>query len=131
MGISAWPLDERPRERLLRYGSETLTDGQLLAILIGFGGTGGTTLDVGVALLDSLGGLSGVGRQGIGALCAISGVGPAKAAVIKAAFEIGKRATSTPLTTGRRVTSSQDIFRHYGASDAGPQAGGIPSRVIG
>jgi DNA repair protein RadC len=114
MGISAWPLDERPRERLLRYGSETLTDGQLLAILIGSGGAGGTALDVGVALLDRLGGLSEVGRQGIGALCGVPGVGPAKAALIKAAFEIGKRATSAPLTTGRRVTSSQDIFRHYG-----------------
>src|SRR2546426_5612947 len=52
MGIETWPPDERPRERLLRYGPETLTDGQLLAILLGTGCEGWTALDVGVALLD-------------------------------------------------------------------------------
>lgn len=113
MGIRAWPLDERPRERLLRYGPEVLTDGQLLAILLGTGHAGGSALDVGVDLLNRHGGLDGLHRRGIRELCAVPGVGPAKAALIKAALEVGRRATAAPLTTGQRVASSQDVFRHY------------------
>ena len=113
LGIDMWPLDERPRERLVRHGSETLTDGQLLAILLGTGFEGSTALDVGVALLERYDGLSGLSRRGVRELCAVPGVGPAKAARIKAALEVGKRATAAPLTTGQRVTSSEDVFRHY------------------
>jgi len=113
LGIDMWPLDERPRERLVRHGSETLTDGQLLAILLGTGFEGSTALDVGVALLERYDGLSGLSRRGVRELCAVPGVGPAKAALIKAALEVGKRATAAPLTTGQRVTSSEDVFRHY------------------
>jgi DNA repair protein RadC len=113
MGIEQWPEEERPRERLLRYGPDTLTDGQLLAILLGTGYTGGTAFDLGVALLNLNGGLRGLDRQGISELCALPGVGPAKAALIKAALELGKRATAAPLSTGQRMTSSQDVFRHY------------------
>jgi len=113
LGINMWPLDERPRERLVRYGPETLTDGQLLAILLGTGFEGSTALDVGVALLERYGGLSGLSRRGVREFCAVPGVGPAKAALIKAALEVGKRATAAPLTTGQRVTSSEDVFRHY------------------
>ncbi|HLG43909.1 MAG TPA: DNA repair protein RadC [Nitrospirales bacterium] len=113
MGIATWPLEERPRERLLRYGPETLTDGQLLAILLGNGHARGTALDISMALLNRHGGLQGLGQDGIRELCSVRGIGPAKAAVIKAALEIGKRATSVPLTTGQRVTSSRDVFGYY------------------
>jgi len=113
MGIDTWPPDERPRERLVRYGAEALTDGQLLAILLGTGFEGWTALDVGIALLDRHDGLVGLSRLGVREFCEVPGVGPAKAVLIKAALEIGKRAVAAPLTTGQRVTSSEDIFRHY------------------
>jgi DNA repair protein RadC len=113
MGIDTWPPDERPRERLVRYGPEALTDGQLLAILLGTGFEGWTALDVGVALLDRHDGLTGLSRLGMREFCEVPGVGPAKAALIKAALEIGKRAAAAPLSTGQRVTSSEDVFRHY------------------
>lgn len=113
LGIDMWPPDERPRERLVRYGPETLTDGQLLAILLGTGIEGSTALDVGVALLERYDGLSGLSRRGVREFCAVPGVGPAKAALIKAALEAGKRATAAPLATGQRITSSEDVFRHY------------------
>ena len=48
-------------------------------------------------------------------LCAIPGVGPAKAAQLKAAVEVGKRAVSAPLTTGTRINPSADLFKHYHA----------------
>ena len=113
MGIDTWPPDERPRERLVRYGAEALTDGQLLAILLGTGFEGWTALDVGVALLDRHDGLVGLSRLGVREFCEVPGVGPAKAALIQAALEIGKRAVAAPLTTGQRVMSSEDVFRHY------------------
>src|SRR5438874_319717 len=71
MGIETWPPDERPRERLLRYGPETLTDGQLLAILIRSGCKGWTALDAGVALLEQHDGLPGVSRLSARELCAV------------------------------------------------------------
>ena len=113
MGIDGWPPDERPRERLVRYGPELLTDGQLLAILLGTGVEGSTALDVGVALLERYDGLAGLSRRGVREFCAVPGVGPAKATLIKAALEAGKRALAAPLTTGQRVTSSEEVFRHY------------------
>jgi DNA repair protein RadC len=113
MGIDAWPTEERPRERLRRYGSESLTDGQLLAILLGTGQPGETALDLGLDLLKRCGTLKGLDQFGMRELCTVSGIGPAKAAVIKAALELGKRAVAMPLTTGQRITSSQDIFHHY------------------
>ncbi len=113
MGIQAWPENERPRERLFRYGADSLTDGQLLAILLGTGHRDESAFDLGVAVLTQHGGLLGLERRGVRELCGIAGIGPAKAAVIKAALELGKRALAAPLTTGQRVTSSQDIFRHY------------------
>src|SRR5207247_1390228 len=81
MGIETWPPDERPRERLLRYGPETLTDGQLLAILLGTGFEGWTALDVGLALLDRRDGLPGVSRLSARELCAVPGGGPAAAVI--------------------------------------------------
>ena len=113
MGIETWPEDERPRERLFRYGAATLTDGQLLAIVLGTGHAGDSAFDLGVAVLNQHGGLQGLERQAARELCAIPGIGPAKAAALMAALEIGKRAISAPLTTGQRMASSQDIFRHY------------------
>src|SRR5205085_9255070 len=102
MKISTWPEEERPRERLVRYGAETLTDGQLLAVLLGTGHLGDSALDVGVDLLARHGALTGLSRQGIRELCEAPGIGPAKAALIIAALEVGKRATAAPLTTGQR-----------------------------
>jgi DNA repair protein RadC len=90
-----------------------LTDGQLLAIVLGTGRAGDSAFDLGVAILNQQGGLRGLERHGVRELCAIPGIGPAKAAAIKAALEIGKRAISAPLTTGRRIGSSHEIYRHY------------------
>src|SRR5437870_7427070 len=83
MVIETWPLGERPRERLLRYGPETLTDGQLLAILLGTGCEGWTALDVGVALLDRNDGLPGVRRRSARKVGAGPGVGRARSVFVR------------------------------------------------
>src|SRR2546422_7969536 len=101
MGIETWPPDERPRERLLRYGPETLTDGQLLAILLGTGFEGWTALDVGVALLYGHDGLPGVSRLSVRELCAVPGVGTAHGGPLVTAPAIGTPAICAPLSTGQ------------------------------
>ena len=112
-GILGWPEIERPRERLLREGPESLSDAQLLAILLRIGRADSTAVEVAMELLQQLDGLKGFSNRGIDELCSIPGIGPAKAAQIKAAIELGKRALSTPLTTGTRIGASHDLFQHY------------------
>ena len=68
---------------------------------------------VAMDMLDKLGGLQGLSNRGREELCGISGIGPAKAAQVLAAIELGKRVLSAPLTTGVKIQGSQDLFRHY------------------
>ena len=112
-GIQTWPRTERPRERLLREGPDTLSDAQLLAILLRVGRPDSSAVQLAIELLQRLSGLQGLANRGLDELCAIPGIGLAKAAQIKAALEIGKRALSTPLTTGVRIGASRDLFTHY------------------
>jgi DNA repair protein RadC len=64
-------------------------------------------------ILDQLGDVAGLAQCGIEELCAVPGVGEAKAAQLKAALELGKRALAGPLTKGTKITSSRDLFIHY------------------
>ncbi len=112
-GITQWPETERPRERLLSQGPHALTDAQLLAILLRVGRHGSSAVQVGMDILGRLGGVAGLAQCGIEELCAIPGVGKAKAAQLKAALELGKRALAGPLIKGAKITSSRDLFTHY------------------
>jgi len=112
-GIAQWPETERPRERLLTQGPQTLTNTQLLAILLRVGRQGSSAVQVGMDILDRLGDVAGLAQCGIEELCAVPGVGEAKAAQLKAALELGKRALAGPLTKGIKITSSCDLFTHY------------------
>ena len=114
-GIGKWPATERPRERLLCEGADSLSNSQLLAILLRVGRQDASAVRVGMDVLDRVGGLVGLLHCSVEELCAIPGVGPAKAAQLKAAVEVGKRAVSAPLSTGMRVSSSADLFKHYHA----------------
>lgn len=64
-------------------------------------------------VLRHVDGVHGLSNCGLDELCAIPGVGTAKAAQIKAAIELGRRALAAPLSTGMRIGSSADLFRHY------------------
>ncbi|HEU4686333.1 MAG TPA: DNA repair protein RadC [Nitrospira sp.] len=111
--IAQWPETERPRERLLSRGAPALTDAQLLAILLRVGRRRSSAVDVGRDILDRVGGLNGLAHCGLDELCAVPGVGEAKAAQLKAALELGKRALAAPLSKGTRIASSRDLFEHF------------------
>lgn len=87
--IADMPIDERPRERLIRHGAQTLSDAELVAILLGSGTQGQSSLDVARTLLDN--GLAGMARREWSRERGIRGLGAAKTARIDAAFELGRR----------------------------------------
>jgi len=89
--ISAWPEELRPRERLLARGPAALTDAELLAIFLRVGVRGCTAVDLARLLLDELGGLHGLYDAPFDALLRFRGLGPAKAAQLTAALELGRR----------------------------------------
>ncbi len=112
-GIHHWPVSERPRERLLQDGPEVLSDAQLLAILLRVGRRDSSAVQVAMELLRQLDGLQGLSNRSVEELCKISGIGPAKAAQLKAAIELGKRVLATPLSSGTKIGSSVELFHHY------------------
>lgn len=82
---------ERPRERLAKYGASTLTTPELLAILLRVGVPGENAVQVAARLLETFGDITGLHRAPFDEVCAQHGVGPAKAAQIKAALELSNR----------------------------------------
>jgi len=83
--------DERPRERLERFGAQSLTTAELLAILLRVGVRGENAVQVATRLLTEYGGLDGLHRLPFEEVCAQRGLGKAKAAQIKAALELANR----------------------------------------
>ncbi len=109
--IKDWPEEERPRERLYKYGSESLSDAQLLAILLRTGGRGRSALDVALDLLGRYSDLRELSVSGITEICRVSGIGKAKAAQIIAAMELGKRIQAFPLKEGDFIRGSRDVYK--------------------
>ncbi len=85
------PLSERPRERLLKLGSEALSAQEILALILGRGIKGESVMAASQKLLSQFGNLKGIVNASMEELMQISGIGPAKAAQIKAALELSKR----------------------------------------
>ena len=89
--IRELPSEEKPREKLARHGASVLGDAELLAIFLRTGMAGRDVLTVASSLLKEWGTLRRLAGCTPGELAAIPGIGPAKAAELKAAFEMGKR----------------------------------------
>lgn len=113
--IKDWPEDERPRERLIRFGSSTLSDAQLLAIVLrtGHSTQGLSALDLARNLLSSFGSLRNLDSASISEICAIKGIGHAKAAEIKACLEIGKRFVAETNVSNVKFRTSEDVYNFY------------------
>ena len=104
MAISQWPLDRRPRERLLAEGAESLLDAELLAVLLRTGVRGKNAIELGADLLARFGSISGLlaaGRE----LLEIKGLGEAKTAQFAAAIELSRRAMREEMSSRDALTS--------------------------
>ncbi len=101
------PTEERPREKLKALGAEALSNAELLAILLRTGSDRESALQLAVRLLSLGGGLRELPGLSLEDLQELRGVGPAKAAQLKAALEIGRRLATMPPDQAERITSPQ------------------------
>ena len=107
--------DERPRERLEKCGPEALSKAELLAILLRVGVTGENSVQLAQRILDELGGLAGIQKASFAQVCKVHGLGPAKAAQIKAAIELGIRLKKENPDLAGAINSPEDaaeLVRH-------------------
>jgi DNA repair protein RadC len=115
--ISSWQVAERPREKLLSYGVSRLSSGELIGLILGSGirGPGGTVSAIQVAqiLLNRYPSLRDLASQDVREFMRVQGLGPAKAAQLVAAFELGRRVEADPGTERVQVTSPEDVARVY------------------
>jgi len=113
--IKEWPEDERPREKLLRRGPESLSDAELLALVLrtGDAASGTSALDQARALLARFKSLRSLAAASGSELQQQRGIGPAKTAELLGVFELARRFGAAPLRPGERYSCSQDVYRHY------------------
>lgn len=111
--IKQLPAHERPRERLIQSGDEYLTDAELLGIIIRDGTTNYSAVDLAQELLSKYGDFRKLSSVSIGELCKVRGIGPARAAQIKASLAIAKRFSTISVRPSQQFKCSRDIFDHF------------------
>ncbi len=113
LSMKHWPEDERPREKLLSRGAESLSDTELLALLINVGSGGLTALDVARDLLVRYSSLRRISTRPVSELCSLRGIGRARAATILATFELGKRYAAAGDEERDTINSPEDVARIF------------------
>lgn len=109
--INSWREGERPRERLLNKGSGSLSDAELLAIIMGTGSPGENAVDLARRILEEIpDGWRGLGRMTTSRLMAFKGVGPGKAAKMVALMEVGRRYVFSEVPKGNPIRQSRDAY---------------------
>jgi DNA repair protein RadC len=109
--IKNWAKDDRPREKLIEKGAASLSDSELIALLISTGTKELSAVDLSRKLLDSAdNSIQKLGTFSIADLKKIKGIGQAKAVTIAAALELGKRRQAEPAHTKPIVSSSRNAF---------------------
>ena len=109
--IKEWAVDDRPREKLLQKGKLSLTDAELIAILIGSGNRDESAVELAKKILSkNLNNLNLLGKQSVFQLMQFKGIGEAKAISIIAAMELGRRRRSEEALENVKITSSNSVF---------------------
>ena len=113
--------EDRPRERLSHVGEKALSTAELLAITLRIGYPGMSALRLAEYLLSCFDGLPGLSRASINELATVKGIGPAKAAEIKAALEMGRRLmVATPAERPKgQFAGRRRQFAHVGDDAVG------------
>ncbi|KJF43076.1 RadC family protein [Draconibacterium sediminis] len=114
LNIKDWAVEDRPREKLLNKGPRSLTDAELIAILIGSGNIEETAVELSRRILASAdNNLNELGRKGIDYLTKFQGIGEAKAVTIAAALELGKRRKEADVFNKKQITGSKDAAEYF------------------
>ncbi|WP_415426022.1 RadC family protein [Staphylococcus borealis] len=109
MRIKSMAKSELPRERLIHNGEKSLSNSELLAILINTGGQGFSSIDIANELIIRFDGLKALKHLSINDFTKIKGIGLYKAVILKAAFELGERMYARDLSEKIKITSPSDV----------------------
>jgi DNA repair protein RadC len=115
-GIKEWPEDERPREKMLKQGANSLTNAELLALILRTGDstTKKSAIDLGREIISRFGdNLRELGSANLAEICTIKGMGLAKASGLKAAFTLASRLQDRKLEHLDRFTSPRQVFDYF------------------
>ena len=114
--IKEWALEDRPREKLLYKGIASLSDAELVAILIGSGNNEQSAVDLARDILRlASNNLNKLGKLGLHDFNTLKGIGPAKAVNIMAALELGRRRKSADLNDDQKIKSSNEVYTIFHA----------------
>lgn len=114
LNIKDWAAEDRPREKLLSKGARSLTDAELIAILIGSGNLEETAVELSRRILAAVdNNLNELGRRNIEFLKDFNGIGEAKAVAITAALELGKRRKEAEVFNKNKITGSKDAADYF------------------
>lgn len=107
--IRELPSDERPREKLQARGPESLSNADLLAIILNTGSKGESVMTLAQRILAESGGLRGLMRRDLDSLISVRGLGPAKAVKLVAALELGRRVAQLAPEDRPQVRTPEDL----------------------
>lgn len=111
LSIKAWAEEDRPREKFALKDKLSLSDAELIAILIGFGNTEESAVELSKCILSSIGNsLNELDKTELAELMKFKGIGETKAITIAAALELGRRRKMTEVIKNPKITSSSDVF---------------------
>ncbi|MEW6600721.1 MAG: DNA repair protein RadC [Nitrospirota bacterium] len=114
--IKEWPEDERPRERLLKWGADGLSTAELIAIILKTGGKDKSAIDLAREVMMRFSGLSDIEAASAAEFTDIKGIGRAKVAQLKAAFELGRRMLQADGGEDRSslmFRNSRDVYEYF------------------
>ena len=114
LNINQWAEEDRPREKMMMHGVSSLSNAELLAILIGSGNTEDSAVELmRKVLADYHNNLNELGKASVDELCRFKGIGPAKAITILAASELGKRRKEEDIRERLSIVSSKDVYECF------------------
>ena len=114
LSIKDWALEDRPREKLIAKGLQSLSDAELVAILIGSGNRNESAVELSKRILKNVdNNLNLLGKQNLSDLQKFKGIGEAKAISIVAAMELGRRRKLSDIKQRKVIRTSKDVFEFF------------------
>lgn len=113
MSIQNWPKHDRPRERLIEHGAQSLSDAELLAIFLRTGLPGKSAVELAREMIHEFGGLKNLNRVELKQWSQIRGLGEAKFAQLKACLEMARRCLGEELRETKASLGTPDLFEQF------------------
>ena len=114
LSIRDWALEDRPREKLVAIGISSLSNAELLAIIIGSGTRTDTAVELSKKVLNMVSNnLHELGKMDLASLKKIPGIGPARAMAIISCIELGRRRNTSGRPTEKKISGSKDVFELF------------------